>query len=66
MIQLNHLPFVYTQFNGQIDLFQAIQFSISHLFALSLNGKVHSLNVKHFDSEIGPYQVQPVRVRVEL
>ena len=46
-IQLS-LSFVYTQLNGQTVLFQAIQFGISHLFALSLNVKVHSLDVKQF------------------
>ena len=30
------------------QFFQAIQFSISHLFALSLNVNVHSLNAKQF------------------
>ena len=32
--------FVYTQLNDETVLFQAIQFSISHLFALSLNVKL--------------------------
>ena len=36
-----HQSFVYTQLNDQTILFQTIQFSISHLFA-------HSLNVKQF------------------
>ena len=31
--------FVYTQLNDQIALFQRIQYSISHLLALSLNVK---------------------------
>ena len=38
---IKYQSFVYTQLNGQKVLFQAIQFSISHLFA-------HSLNVKQF------------------
>ena len=33
------MSFVYTQLNNQIVLFQAIQFSISHLFTRSLNTK---------------------------
>ena len=45
---MKHHSFVYRQLNDQIVLFQAIQFNISHLFALSLNVKVHSLNVKQF------------------
>ena len=32
-----HQSFVYIQFNDQTVLFITIQFSISHLFALSLN-----------------------------
>ena len=43
---IKHQSFVYTQLNDQLVLLRAIQFSISHLFALSLNVKVHSLNVK--------------------
>ena len=39
-------------------LFQTIQFSISHLFA-------HSLNPL-FDPLIGPYQVLPRRVKEDL
>ena len=34
---IKHQSFVYTQLNDQTVLFKAIQFSISHLFALSLN-----------------------------
>ena len=34
---IKHLSFVYTQLNDQTVLFQTIRFSISHLFALSLN-----------------------------
>ena len=36
---IKHRSFVYTQLNGQTVLFQTIQFSISHLHALSLNVK---------------------------
>ena len=36
---IKHLPFVYTESNGQRVLFLTIRFNISHLFA-------HSLNVK--------------------
>ena len=36
---IKHLSFVYTQLNDQTVLFQTIQFSISHLFVLSLNVK---------------------------
>ena len=39
-----HQSFVYTQLNDQIVLFLTIQFSISHLFALSLNAKQFYLN----------------------
>ena len=45
---IKHQSFVYTQLNDQTVLFQAIQFSISHLFELNLNDKVHSSNDKHF------------------
>ena len=34
---IKHPSFVYTQLNDQTVLFQTIQFSISHLFALSLD-----------------------------
>ena len=36
--------FVYTQLNYQTVLFQTIQFNINHLFELSINVKVNSLN----------------------
>ena len=36
---IKHQSFVYTQLNDQTILFQAIQFIICHLFALSLNVK---------------------------
>ena len=39
---IKHQSFVYTQLNDQTVLFQTIPFSISHLFA-------HSLNVKQFE-----------------
>ena len=34
---VKHHSFVYTYLNDQTVLFQTIQFSINHLFALSLN-----------------------------
>ena len=43
---IKHQSLAYTQLNDQTVLFLAIQFSISHLFALSLIVEVHSLNVK--------------------
>ena len=36
---IKHLSFVYIQLNAQTFLFQTIQFSRSHLFALNLNVK---------------------------
>ena len=36
-LTIKHQSFVYTQLNDQTVLFQTIQFSVSHLFALSLN-----------------------------
>ena len=36
---IEHQSFVYTQLNDQTVLFQIIQFSTSHVFALSLNVK---------------------------
>ena len=36
---IKHQSFIYTQLNDQTVLFQTIQFSISLLFALSLNAK---------------------------
>ena len=38
-ISIKYQSFVYTQVNYQTILFQIIQFSISHLFALSLNAE---------------------------
>ena len=40
------ISLVHTQLNYKIILFQAIQGSITYLFAVSINVKVHSLNVK--------------------
>ena len=40
---IKHQLFVYAQLNDQTVLFQAIQFSLSHLFSLSLNVEVHRL-----------------------
>ena len=37
---IKHQSFVYKHLNDQTVLFQTIQFSISHLFALSLNDLV--------------------------
>ena len=36
---IKHQSFVYIQLNDQTALFQTIEFSINHLFALSLNVK---------------------------
>ena len=57
---IKHQSFVYTQLNDQTVLFLTIQFSIRHLFVLSLNVKVL------FDPYIGPFQALPLRVRVGL
>ena len=53
--------FVYAQLNDQIVLFLTIQFSLRHLFALSLNVKTVLL-----DPQIGPYLVLPLRARMDL
>ena len=53
--------FVYTQLNDQTVLFQAIQFSISYLFAFSLNVKQFYLT-----PWIGTNKVMPLRVRVDM
>ena len=52
--------FVYRQLNDETVLVFIIQFSMSPLFA-------HSLNVKHvlFDPQIGPYQVLPFWITVD-
>ena len=42
---IKHQSFVYTQLNDQTVLFQAIQFSISYLFALNL--KVKQFDLTH-------------------
>ena len=41
---IKHQSFVYTQLNAQTVLFQAIQFSMRHLFDLGLNVKQFYLN----------------------
>ena len=46
--------FVYTQLNNPTVLFQTIQFSISHLFALSLNVKEFCLTLATTESQSGP------------
>ena len=60
---IKHQSFVYTQLNNQTVLFQTIQFSINHLFALSLNIKqfYSKRQTVQFDAEIGSYQVLPLR-----
>ena len=45
MLQNKHQSFVYTQLNDKPVLFQAIQFSISHLFTHSLIVKVVELKL---------------------
>ena len=45
---MKHRSFAYIQLNDRTVLFQTIQFSINRLFALSLNVKVHGINVKQF------------------
>ena len=55
------MSLVHTQLNDKTVLFQTIQFSISHLFVLNLNIKEFLLNPL-----IGPYQVLPLRTRVDL
>ena len=53
--------FSYPQIIDLTDLFQTIQFSISHLFALSLNVKQFYLT-----PSIGLFQVLPLHVRMDL
>ena len=48
---MKHQSFVYTQLNDQKVLFQTIQFSISHLFVLSLN--VKPVDVFYSPSQMG-------------
>ena len=55
MYSIQYQSFDYTQLNNQTVLFQAIQFSISHLFTFSLNVK-----------QIEPFQVLPLQARVDL
>ena len=57
---IKHQSFVYKQLNDKTVLFQPIQFSISNLFALSLNVTVL------FDLYRGPCQVLLLQVRVHL
>ena len=54
--------FVYTQLNDQTVLFQTIQFSMSHLFPLSLNAKEFYLTLT---SAITPGQGWPRGVMVK-
>ena len=56
---INHQSFIYTHLNDEAVL--TIQFSISHLLAYSSNVKQFYLN-----TQIGPYQVLPLLVRVNL
>ena len=56
-IQLKHQSFFHTQLNDQTALFQTIQFGISKQF---------KFQTILFDPLIGPYQVQPLRARVNL
>ena len=53
---IKHQTFVYTQSNNQTVLFQTIQYSISHLFALRSGRSFGHLN----------YQVLPLLARVNL
>ena len=57
---IKHQSFAYIQLNDQTVLFQTIQFSISHLFALSLNVKQFYLTHRQ------DYQVLPLQARVDL
>ena len=52
---IRHQSFVNTLLNDQTALFQAIQFSITHLFAQ------FKCQTVLFDPYIGPYQVLPLR-----
>ena len=56
-----HQSFVYTQLNDQTVLFQTIQFSRSHFFALNLNVKIVL-----FDPQLGPYHVLSLRAKLNL
>ena len=58
---IKHQTFIYTQLNYQTVLFLTFRFSISHLFA-------HSLNVEQFylTHRYDPYQILPLWVRVDM
>ena len=58
---IKHQSLVYTQLTVQTFLFLIIKSSIYHLFAHSLNSQTFL-----FDPLIGPYQVLPLQVRVDL
>ena len=57
-LTIQHQSFVYTQLNDKTVLFQTIQFSISHLFALSLNVKQFYLTHR-YNNPIRWYQSRP-------
>ena len=65
-IQLN-ISHLFTRLNNQTVLFEKNQFSISHLFALSLNIKLFYFKCQTilFDRQVGPYQ-ELIQVRVDL
>ena len=52
---IKHVSFVNTKLNAQTVLFQTIQFIISHLFS----------QFQCHDPSIGPYQVLPLRAKVD-
>ena len=56
---IKHQSFIYTQSNDPTFLFQAVQFSISHLFVLSLNVKQFYLTHRTLSSAITPGQSRP-------
>ena len=57
---IKYQSFVYSQLKDKTVLFQTIQFSISHLFAL------FKFQTVLFDLLIGPYQLLPLQIRVDL
>ena len=64
---IKHWSFDYPELKGQTFLFLTIRLSMIHLFSLSLNVRIHSLNVKaEFYPYIGSYQVLQLRDRVDL
>ena len=63
---IKYQSFAYTVLDDQTVLFQAIQFSISHLFALSLNVKVNKCQTVVFDPLIEPLLGASLRARVDL